>query len=706
LPRTTDIYTTGSTFIAGRFLLCKGTWQGSCGFSDSVLEVFIDGNQPPGTQFTGKALLYNCSRRCYLQHLKFVMVMTEKRPQLKVSSTSAIWSHRAWPYFAIFIFALAIRLIYLSEIIDHPIISILLGDAESYDVWAQEIVQKGWIGERTFYQAPFYPYFLAFIYTIGARDFIIVRLVQIVIGSASCVLLAAAGARFFGKKSGWIAGLLLSLYAPALFFDLLIQKAVLAMFFMCFLLFLMSRTTCLQNHKVRSGVWILIGATLACFALVRENALILVPATVIWLIIHFWKSGWRQLLVKGMFLAVGLTIVFFPVTLRNYVVGGEFVLTTSQLGPNFYIGNSKEATGFYRPLIWNHSDWKFERIDAQNLAEKELGRVLTPNEVSDYWLAAALSDMREDPANWLRLMGRKWLMVWNSVEISDSESIYAHYRFSNLLNALGQVFHFGVLFPLAIIGICLGWRDRRQLWGLAWVWFCFAASVALFFVFARYRYPMIAPMILFAASGLTHLYQQVKKKHLKGLVGSVSLALLFATVVNWPMLSKAKMEAPTHFNIGYELEKREELDAAQAFYLSSLALDSTSTLTYNNLGMVAMKQERPEEAITYFSKAVKAKPNNWDARVNLGIALWGLGRKAEAVEQYKQVLKSEPGYNPSLDYNIACHYALVGQTRQSMEWLKKAIDHGHNNWELIEKDPDLQNLRELPEFLELLKSSQ
>ncbi len=634
------------------------------------------------------------------------MVMTEKPPQLKASSTSSIWSHSAWPFLAIFIFALALRLIYLFEIIDHPIISILLGDAESYDAWAQEIVQKGWIGERTFYQAPFYPYFLALIYTIGARDFILVRLVQIVIGSASCVLLAAAGARFFDKKSGWVAGLLLSLYAPSLFFDLLIQKAVLAMFFMCTLLFLLSKITHLKNHRIRLGVWILIGATLACFALVRENALILVPATIIWLIIHFWKSGWRQILIKGTFLVVGLTIVFFPVTLRNYVIGGEFVLTTSQLGPNFYIGNNKEATGFYRPLIWNHSDWKFERIDAQNLAENDLGRELTPNEISDYWLAEALSDMREDPANWLRLMGKKWLMVWNSVEISDSESIYAHYRFSSLLNTLGQIFHFGVLFPLASIGICFGWRDRRQLWGVAWLWLCFAASVALFFIFARYRYPMVAPMILFAASGLTHIYQQVQSKHLKGLAGSALVALLSATVVNWPMISKAKMEAPTHFNIGYELERRDELDTAQDSYLTSVELDSSSTIAYNNLGMVAMKQKRPEEAITYFSKAVSAKPNNWDARVNLGIVLWGLGRKAEAVEQYKQVLNNEPDYNPSLDYNIACYYALAGQTRQGMEWLKKAIDHGHNNRELIQTDPDLENLRKLPEFLELLKSSQ
>lgn len=629
--------------------------------------------------------------------------MAEEHPQLKAPSISSIRSHCAWPYLAIFIFALALRLIYLSEIIDHPITTILLGDAESYDAWAQEISQKGWVGERTFYQAPFYPYFLALIYSIGARDFIIVRLVQIVIGSASCVLLAAAGARFFDKKSGWVAGILLALYAPALFFDLLIQKAVLGMFFMCLLLFLISKATQRQDNKLQPGVWIFIGVVLACFGLVRENALILVPAIGVWSTLYFWRNGWRQILTKMALLACGLTIIFFPVTLRNYVVGGEFVLTTSQLGPNFYIGNSKEATGFYRPLIWDHSDWKFERSDAENLAEKALGRELSPNEVSDYWLAEALSDIRQAPVKWLRLMGKKWLMVWNSVEISDSESIYAHYRFSSLLNALGKIFHFGILFPLAVIGIYLNWGDRRRLWGVAWVWLCFAASVTLFFVFARYRYPMTAAMILFAAAGLTHFYRQLKMKHFKVLVTSGLGALLFGIVVNWPMISKAKMEAPTHFNIGYELERRNELDAARNFYQSSVALDSTSTLAHNNLGMVAMKQSHPEEAIKNFKNAVAAKPHNWDARINLGIALWEMDRKSEAIEQYKHVVDNQPDYNASLYYNIACYYSLAGRTTQAMEWLEKALKYGYNNWDLILKDPDLKNLRDRSDFSHLTK---
>jgi len=627
--------------------------------------------------------------------------MANKLPRLINDSTARPLLKGTWPYLAIFLFALAIRLIYLFEIIDHPIISILLGDAESYDAWAQEIVLKGWIGERTFYQAPFYPHFLALIYTIGSRDFILIRLIQALIGSVSCVLLAGAGARFFNQKSGWLAGILLSLYAPALFFDLLIQKAVLGMFFMCLLLFLMSKTLHDQNQQLQPGVWILVGVVLACFALVRENALILIPAIGLWLILYFRKSGLPKIVMRALFLAIGLMIIFFPVTLRNYVVGGEFVLTTSQLGPNFYIGNSKNATGFYRPLIWDHSDWKYERADAQALAEQDLGLELTPNEVSDYWLDKALSDIREKPSRWLKLMGKKWLMTWNATEISDSESIYAHYRFSKFLNALGQISHFGILLPLAILGICLNWQKRKDFWGIAWLWFCFAASVALFFVFARYRYPMTAVMLLFAAAGVTSLFRHIANKQLTPMAFSVIIALMVATLVNWPLVSKSAMEAPTHYNIGYELERRGELAPAKEAYLTSVSIDNTSTLTHNNLGMVAMKQNRPEDALRHFRDAVKTKPDNWDARVNLGIVLSQLGRKGEAVVQYEKVLRNNPDYNPSLYYNIACYYSVEGQVEEGKKWLQEAIAHGYSNWALIQTDPDLQNLRKLPGFSRL-----
>ena len=110
-----------------------------------------------------------------------------------------------------------------------------------YDQWARDIAQGNWFGTGVFYQTPLYPYFLAGIYGLFGHSLTIVRLIQAVGGAAACVLVALAGRAFFSRKVGLIAGALLAGYAPALFFDGLIQKAALDLFFMALLLFLLGR---------------------------------------------------------------------------------------------------------------------------------------------------------------------------------------------------------------------------------------------------------------------------------------------------------------------------------------------------------------------------------------------------------------------------------------------------------------------------------
>ena len=107
----------------------------------------------------------------------------------------------------IFAVALAVRLIHVWQLRPSPFFDVLLGDAHGYDLWAQRIAGGEWIGSEVFYQAPLYPYFLGVLYAVFGRDLLVVRIVQAVIGSASCVLLAMAGARLFSRRVGVIAGL-------------------------------------------------------------------------------------------------------------------------------------------------------------------------------------------------------------------------------------------------------------------------------------------------------------------------------------------------------------------------------------------------------------------------------------------------------------------------------------------------------------------
>jgi hypothetical protein len=54
--------------------------------------------------------------------------------------------------------------------------------------------------------------------------------------------------------------------------------------------------------------------------------------------------------------------------------------------------------------------------------------------------------------------------------------------------------------PLAIAGMIATWPDRRRLSIVYALALAYAASVVLFFVFARYRYPLVPFLIVFASA--------------------------------------------------------------------------------------------------------------------------------------------------------------------------------------------------------------
>src|SRR5712691_5560956 len=160
---------------------------------------------------------------------------------MKGTNSKADDKRFAWTL-AIFATALAVRLVHVWQIRASPFFSVLMGDSHGYDDWAQRIAGGDWIGREVFYQAPLYPYLLGVIYAIGGRSLLLVRIIQVIIGSASCALLGLAASRLFSRRAGIVAGLMLALYAPAIFFDGLLQKSVIDVFFLCLVLWLLTKT--------------------------------------------------------------------------------------------------------------------------------------------------------------------------------------------------------------------------------------------------------------------------------------------------------------------------------------------------------------------------------------------------------------------------------------------------------------------------------
>ncbi|MBN1830460.1 MAG: tetratricopeptide repeat protein, partial [Deltaproteobacteria bacterium] len=500
------------------------------------------------------------------------------------------------------------------------------------------------------------------------------------------------------KKTGIVAGLMLALYPTAIFFDCLIQKAVLSMFFTTLSLLLIAGSV----DRPAWGRWMALGITLGLMALTRENAMIFILLVFIWMVIYFKREPKRNVLLWAAMYGLGLAIVFLPVSLRNYVVGGDCAITTSQLGTNLYIGNNINATGTYAPLRWNRGDWRFERKDATELAEKEAGRTLSPSEVSHFWTIKTLNYVRTHPGHWIGLMAKKWHMTWNATEMSDSESQYAHYEYSVILKILGLLFHFGILCSLAFFGFFMTWSDRGRLWLLYLMMTGYAAGVALFYVFARYRYPMIAFLILFAAAGVTEALWSIRQRSFKKVALCAILTIPLALFVNWEIRPKNVFAAPTFFNVGYSLEKEGKTAEAVNYYRKSLALYPENSKPHVNLGIIAANRGEIVEAVEHFEKALAIMPGNPDAQYNLGVVMAMKGRPDEALYWFHKVLTACPEYGPEIYYNAACMYALKQDSEASIEMLKKALDRGYDNWALLKTDKDLDSIRKSPYYRELM----
>ncbi|MCX6538508.1 MAG: glycosyltransferase family 39 protein [Acidobacteria bacterium] len=248
--------------------------------------------------------------------------------------------------------ALVLRLLYLYELRDTVLVNVLIGDGRQYDAWAQQIAGGQWIGTEVFYQTPLYPYLVAVWFTIAGHHVFGVRVIQAVLGAASCVGLAAAGRRFFGARAGLVAGALLAIYPPAIFFDGLIQKSSLDLLLATVLL--ASLGECLDRP---CWPWLAAaGVALGAFALNRENARLLYPIIVVWLFAYFRAAPLRRRVAWTAIVTAAAALVLLPVGLRNYYVGGEFLISTSQFGPNLYIGNHTGARGVYEPLVPGHGE--------------------------------------------------------------------------------------------------------------------------------------------------------------------------------------------------------------------------------------------------------------------------------------------------------------------------------------------------------------
>jgi len=532
--------------------------------------------------------------------------------------------------FAILALALVLRLAHLWAVRDQPFFSWLAMDSQEYDRWAQGIAAGDWLGSQVFFQAPLYPYLLAAAYTVLGHRLALVYLLQILLAVAGCWALYRAGREMADERTGLGAALLAAVYGPFLFYDAQLLKESLAVTAVSFLLW------ALAAARSRPGVktWIGAGALLGVLALLRENALLLVP----FLLPLAWRreDRWPGFARRGGALVAGLVLALLPVALRNGAVGGDFLPTTSQGGVNFYIGNNARADGTYQPIVPGKQIPELERREPARLAEQALGRPLSPGEVSSYWLDQALGWAREHPGGFLRLQLRKLGMFWSWYEWPDAVDYYYVKTLSPALRL--PLLEFGGAVILALAGLFLARRRLGAfapalLFALGWM-----ASTVIFFLFSRYRLPAMPALL-----ALGGVVLEIRGKRAISLAGICLAAFLLPRVAGFA----PRMDL-VHYNLGRLYEEQGRPDEAGAHYQAALALNPRDFLACLNLGNLAARRRDWPAALRFYQQAAALEPRSDDAQSNLGGAWLAIRDFAQAEEHLDRALALNARNLPAL----------------------------------------------------------
>jgi 4-amino-4-deoxy-L-arabinose transferase-like glycosyltransferase len=550
-----------------------------------------------------------------------------------------------------------------------PLPRALILDEKVHHEWAAQFAAgQPWSVERAtgepipYFRAPLYIWWLGTLYRVfGADSGLAPRLVQAVLGSLACGFTFLLGRRLLGAPAAWIAGLAMALHWALVFYDgeLLITSPIVLLD----VLLLLALVRAAEDRRARW--WALSGLLLGLSAIARPDVLVFAPAAFLWLVWLERPLG-RRALAAAAALGLGTLAPILPVTARNWFVGHDRVLISSQGGVNFYIGNNPHSDGTTAVVPGTPVGWweGYDRTHAD--AARALGRKPLESEVSQHYFALGREFWRTQPWKALELTAWKLRCLLNRQEWANNKCLYT--VVDEFTPTTGWLpIGFWIVGPLGLFGLALAFRDARRLFPLWGFVVIYAAGITAFFVTARFRLPLLPALILLAAHAVVWLLERARRRELVPLAGAgLALAALF-TFVNWipgrgPFQPAQRQTADFLGTFGNELANRGQNEAALRWLHRAAEAASAELASGEALGRRAEYLR-----IVHFSTIYRA-----------GLVLEAEGRHQEAIGAFRQIVPLVPPVNrPDLHERMARCFEALGQADRAAEQRAKAARARH-----------------------------
>ncbi|MFH1303390.1 MAG: tetratricopeptide repeat protein [Planctomycetota bacterium] len=574
-----------------------------------------------------------------------------------------------------FFASFAFRLAYLNQIQSMPTVTYPIMDERYHIGLANEIYSESGAAPEPYFRAPPYPYLLAVVYNLTSHSLYWSRLFQVFLGSFLPLLVLAIGLRLFSRSVSLWAAAIAVVYPTFLYYDVSLLITSLMTLLVVLLAWQLFRTE-------RSPGWLnfaLSGFLLGLAGLARPNVLLVGPVLLIWVWVIMKKQvGMRRALVGYMIIGAVALLTILPVTIRNYAVSGDAVFIAWQGGFNFFLGNNRVSKGWQAKVSGIDPSWQGGYQQSIAMAEAAEKRSLKRSEVSDFWYRMAWREIRESPGHFVKLLAQKLRLLINGYEIPNNQPIYMVRDFSSIISPLmfANVLYFpyGILAPLALVGIALSLRTWRRYLLLYLLLGSYTLTLMLFFVCTRFRQPLVPILLLFAVYAVAQGIEMFRNKSFKNLILVIFFAALLMVESNHNLLglSPEKTKSESMFVLGTNYLERGDITQGEKYMNDAVRSDSTNVRAWLNLGYINGQRGMAYQALRCFERALSLDPTLPEAYFNTATALESVNRRDDAIALLERGIRVLP-LNDNLHFKLGSLYIQAGRIDEGRTSLKECL---------------------------------
>jgi Dolichyl-phosphate-mannose-protein mannosyltransferase len=396
-----------------------------------------------------------------------------------------------------------------------------------------------WMGGEQFYQDPLYSYLIGLTYRVTGPDPRAVFAWQMGLGVLSNVLIWLLARRFFGDLTAACAAALAVLCAPLMYYELILLRESTIAFAGLAITWLVQRAL-----DERRWQWFLgLGLTLG-LSMMLKSTFALIALGVAAAVLVLYRRDRRTLRLTAVGVAAGILIAMAPLVVRNVSLGVRpFALASS--GPlTFALSNDVDypvEAGFYVDIL-------------------ELSRVM--GAADGRAIPALVETLRSHTAtSFLSLVWRKFAYVWHWYEIPNNDN-FSYMRLRAPVLAWLPVTAW-LIVPLGLMGLVIPGRPRSTLWPLYLLVAVSLAPMVIFYVLGRFRVPLLAALIPFAATALVQLVAWIRAGHVfRVLATAGALAALIAGWTGRPLSANEAPIRPTDWLLPYIIQYQADVERA------------------------------------------------------------------------------------------------------------------------------------------------